>query len=107
MKAEKTRYFLRYYHPYNNSVSNREKIIEDREKDRALEELAELERIATEYQSPEIQRLIEIGRATAEAFEQMSVSFDWYDNCDGLLYRCVADVESLLKWHMAQEVKRG
>ena len=97
MKAEKTRDFLRYYHPYNNSVSNREKIIEDREKDGALEELAELERLA------------DVGRAT-EMFLSNEMSHGRY--CEGYMQRglrtstrgiVVTSPHELLEWHRAQE----
>lgn len=57
MKAEKTRRFLRYYHPYHND-NNREHQCEDNEKDGVIEELSELERLA------------EIGKATEMAFQK-------------------------------------
>lgn len=64
-----------------------------------IDYLSNIERLATEYQSPEIQRLIEIGRATEKALFLHGTFISGV----GVRVRCI---DELLEW-AANEGKAG
>lgn len=69
----------------------------------ALEGIQKIERLAAEYQSPETQRLIEIGRATVEAFSTPA----WVRIFNKMPNTLINNTNDLLEWHRAQEVQHG
>jgi hypothetical protein len=92
MKAEKTRHFIESAidRIYGHCDHFKNASIIQAHEESALKELSELERLASEYQSPEMQQLIEIGRATVKAFEEDE---------DGIQFiRKIPSVEELLQW---------